>query len=223
MPESLSRASDSVLGLEVWLGPMEGARHLETVPAGRDTVVRVGRRRSDEKRGLENQFVLSEGDGISSFHAEIRCSGGKIFLKDLKSTNGSFVRNKPVIGEVPIESGEIFLLSTTPIRADLTAEPRTQISIPERSIEELTGSSPVSRVLDRAATVARGRGESFVDTRHLAEAILRESDTAVEKAFSKAKTSRDEAIAGIWKGGLYRGAVAWLARFLATPVAPHEI
>jgi hypothetical protein len=222
MPENLSRASDSVLCLEVWLGPMEGARHLEPVPAARDTIVRVGRRRSDEKRGLENQFVLSEGEGISSFHAELRCSGGKIFLKDLKSTNGSFVRNKPVIGEVPIESGEIFLLSTTPIRADLAAEPRTQISIPERSIEELTGSPPLSRVLDKAAGAARGRGETFVDTRHLAEAILRGADPAVEKAFSRAKVSREDAIAAIWRGGLYRGATAWLTRFLATPVAPHE-
>jgi hypothetical protein len=222
MPENLSRASDSVLCLEVWLGPMEGARHLEPVPAARETVVHIGRRRADEKRGLENQFVLSEGEGISSFHAEIRCSGSKLFLQDLKSLNGSFVRNKAVIGEVPIESGEIFLLSTTPIRVELSAEPRTQVSVPERSIEELTGSSPLARALGRASEIARKRGESFVDTRHLAETLLREPDAAVEKAFSKAKLSREDALSGLWKGGLFRGANSWLFRFLASPGASRN-
>ncbi len=220
MAENVARVSDSVLSLEVWLGPMEGLRHLETASASGDTIVRVGRRRADEKRGLENQFVLSEGEGISSFHAELRCSTGKLFLKDLKSTNGSFVRNKPVIGEVPIESGEIFLLSTTPVRVELANEPRTQVSVPERSVEELTaGSSPLARVLARAIEAAGRRGDGFVDSRHLAEALLREPDPAVEKAFSRAKLSREEALGAIWRGALFRGSTAWLARFLATPVA----
>lgn len=219
MAEGPARATDSVLSLEVWLGPMEGMRHLESASSARETLVRMGRRRADEKRGLENQFVLSEGEGISSFHAELRCAGGKLFLKDLKSTNGSFVRNKPVIGEVPLEPGEIFLLSTTPVRVELSAEPRTQITVPERSIEELTGSSPVARLLAKASESARKRGESFVDTRHLADAVLRDSDPAVDKAFARGKLSREDAAAALWKGSLFRGATAWLSRFLSTPMA----
>ncbi len=76
MADRLVRASDPILSLEVWLGPMEGTRHVEAASASGETIVRVGRRRADEKRGLENQFVLSEGEGISSFHAELKCVDG---------------------------------------------------------------------------------------------------------------------------------------------------
>lgn len=197
---------------------MEGMRHLEPAPSSADTIVRIGRRRADEKRGLENQFVLSEGDGISSFHAELRCSGGKLFLKDLKSTNGTYVRNKPVIGEIAIESGEIFLLSTTPVRVELVAEPRTEASAPERSAEELEADGSLRKILALAREAARRRGEAFVDSRHLADAVLRCGDALVEKGFSRARHTRAETLDGLWKGALFRGSLAWLQRFLSTPV-----
>ncbi len=217
MAERLVRASDPVLSLEIWLGPMEGLRHIEAVPASGEAVVRIGRRRADEKRGLENQFVLSEGEGISSFHAELRYASGKLSLKDLKSTNGTFVRNKPVIGELPLEPGEIFLLSTTPIRVELAAEPRTEIAPAERSVAELE-ESPLSRLISQAREAARRRGEAFVDSRHLAEAVLRSRDGLVEAAFSKAKATREESLAALWQGGLFRGPLSWLQRFLSTPL-----
>lgn len=217
MAERSARASDPALTLEVWLGPMEGTRHTGPVPSSGDAIVRVGRRRADEKRGLENQFVLSEGEGISSFHAELRGSGGKLFLKDLKSTNGTFVRNKPVIGEVPIESGEIFLLSTTPVRAELVTDPRTEVSAPELSIQEVA-SSPLRKMLERAREAARRRGEGFVDSRHVADAVLRSGDALVEKGFARAKRTPEEALAALWQGGLFRGPTAWLQRFLSAPV-----
>jgi pSer/pThr/pTyr-binding forkhead associated (FHA) protein len=215
MAERLVRASDPVLSLEIWLGPMEGLRHIEAVPAAGEAVVRIGRRRADEKRGLENQFVLSAGEGVSSFHAELRYAAGKLSLKDLKSLNGTFVRNKAVIGEVPIESGEIFLLSTTPVRVELVAEPRTEIAPSERSVAELE-QSPVARLIGAAREAARRRSEAFVDSRHLAEALLRSSDPLVEAAFSKAKQTREETLDALWQGGLFRGPLSWLQRFLST-------
>jgi len=218
MADRPARASDPVLSLEVWLGPLEGMRHIEPAPASADTIVRMGRRRADEKRGLENQFVLAESEGVSSFHAELRSSGGKLFLKDLKSTNGTFVRNKPVIGEVPIESGEVFLLSTTPVKAELVAEPRTEVSVPDRSSEELQEALPLRKLLSQAREAASRRGESFVDSRHLADAALRSADAQIERSFARAKLSREEARSALWKGALFRGPLAWLQRFLATPV-----
>ncbi|MGH9369729.1 MAG: FHA domain-containing protein [Thermoanaerobaculia bacterium] len=222
MADRLVRASDPVLILEIWLGPMEGLRHIQPAPSSGDVVVRVGRRRADERRGLENQFVLSEGEGISSFHAELRCSDGKLFLKDLKSTNGTFVRNKPVIAEVPLEPGEVFLLSTTPMRAELAAEPKTEFAPPERSAEELA-ESPLRKVLANARGVARRRGEAFVDSRHLADAVLRSGDAFVEKSFVRAKLSREETLAGLWRGGLFPGPLAWLQRFLSAPAEPRDV
>jgi hypothetical protein len=200
---------------------MEGMRHIEPVPSSGDALVRVGRRRADEKRGLENQFVLAEGEGISSFHAEMRCSGGKLFLKDLKSTNGTFVRNKPVIGEVPVDSGEVFLLSTTPVRAELVAEPRTEISGPESSAHD-DAASPLRRMVELAREAARRRGEGFVDSRHLADAVLRSGDALVDKGFARARQTREEAAAALWQGGLFRGPAAWLQRFLSTPVESRK-
>ncbi|HTO88036.1 MAG TPA: FHA domain-containing protein [Thermoanaerobaculia bacterium] len=223
MPERLARSSDPALCLEVWLGPIEGMRHVEPVPASKDAVVRIGRRRADEKRGLENQFVLAEGEGVSSFHAELRCSGGKLFLKDLKSTNGTFARNKPVTGEIPIESGEIFLLSTTPVRAELVVDPRTEVSATESPAEDPAVSSTLKKMLSLAREAARRRGEAFVDSRHLAEAVLRSGDAIVEKGFARAKLSREEALADLWRGGLFHGGTAWLQRFLSAPVQARTI
>ena len=44
---------------------------------------------------------------ISSRHAMIRLSGDKIYIKDLGSSNETFVDNKPISEEVQITSGMV--------------------------------------------------------------------------------------------------------------------
>ncbi|MDB5038550.1 MAG: hypothetical protein JWQ35_2078 [Bacteriovoracaceae bacterium] len=50
-------------------------------------ITTIGRKQAD---------IILEDSKISSTHAEIRREGPKFFLKDLKSTNGTFLNRKPV-------------------------------------------------------------------------------------------------------------------------------
>jgi predicted component of type VI protein secretion system len=61
------------------------------------------------------QFVIGRDPGcnlrpasamISKRHCAVLVKEGKVFLRDFGSTNGSFVNDKPVQGEVPLNNGD---------------------------------------------------------------------------------------------------------------------
>ena len=206
------RASSPYLCLDVWLGPMEGARFCAAAADGQ--IFRVGRRRADEKRGTKNDFVLAEGEGISGFHAEVRCERRRIFLKDLDSTNGTFARGHRVSGEIEVENEEIFLLSTTALRAFFSDAGGLPVA---PSKEDLASSAPFSGLLSAATGVAVRRGEGFVDTRHLADSLLESKDEAVVAALRAAGHSSESLIRELWEGALFGGSLEWLTPFLTIP------
>ncbi len=191
---------------------MEGESFSIPTPGG-SALIRVGRRRADEKRGLKNDLVLAEGDGVSGFHAEVRLSGGKIRVKDLNSTNGTFVANKRVSGEVEVAPGEIFMLSTTPLQAFLEEIPAP----PVPSDQEIAGAPAFGKMLAAVFGSARRQRDGFADTRHLLDAIARSKNAAVAKAFGAAGTSAERVLDALWGGGLFSGEHEWLRRFLAAP------
>lgn len=195
---------------------MEGLRHTTEV-SGSSAVVRVGRRRVDEKKGLRNDFVLAEGEGISGFHAEIRSEDGVLFLKDLKSTNGTFWNNRPVTGETQIGSGDIVLFSVTPVRAELTEDPRAETA-PETENAEALGAGPAKKLLESAWAAAGRRGESYLDSRHLCEGLFSLGDPHIEKGFREANWTAAKALAELWGDGLFSGPNEWLRRFLKAPL-----
>jgi hypothetical protein len=208
-----SRGTAKALALEVWLGPMEG-ESFSAAAEGGSALIRVGRRRADEKRGLKNDLVLAEGDGVSGFHAELRLSGGTIRLKDLNSTNGTFVVTKRVSGEVEVEPGEIFMLSTTALQAFLEELP----SPPVPSDAEIAAVPAFAKILAGVLGSARRHRDAFVDTRHLLDALARSKNAAVVKALESAGTSPEAALDALWDGGLFSGEREWMRRFLAAPV-----
>ena len=183
--------------------------------AGGSAAIRVGRRRADEKRGLKNDLVLAEGDGVSGFHAEVLLSGGAIHVKDLNSTNGTFIGNKRVSGELEVAPGEIFMLSTTPLQAFL----EELASPPVPSAEDLVSAPAMQKMLAAARGSARRHRDGFADSRHLLDALARSRSPAVAKAFAAAGSSPEEALDALWSGGLFTGDHDWLKRFLAPPSA----
>lgn len=207
------RASAPYLCLDVWLGPMEGSRFCAAAADGQ--IFRVGRRRLDEKRGTKNDFVLAEGEGISGFHAEVRCERGRILLKDLDSTNGTFARGHRVSGEIEVENDEIFLLSTTALRAFFSDAGGLPVATPSK--EDLASSASFSGLLSAAMAVAVRRGEGFVDTRHLADSLLESKNEAVVAALRAAGHSSESLIRELWEGALFGGSLEWLKPFLTIP------
>jgi len=76
----------------------------------------------DEKaivgRGSECEARILD-QGLSRKHGAFYRKGGDLFFRDLGSTNGSFVEQNPVRGEVRIEDGTRLQLGRTLIRAHL--------------------------------------------------------------------------------------------------------
>jgi pSer/pThr/pTyr-binding forkhead associated (FHA) protein len=69
--------------------------------------------------GRERGDILFPRDGfVSGSHAVLSDRGGRAFLKDLGSSNGTFVRLKQ---EVPLRSGDLFLLGRNLLRIHLNA------------------------------------------------------------------------------------------------------
>ena len=57
------------------------------------------------------------GDGtISSRHCEMLVQSGRLFLKDLGSTNGTLVNGVPIQGLYPVDDGDRILLGKTELR-----------------------------------------------------------------------------------------------------------
>jgi len=65
----------------------------------------------------DNSFSVPEGS-ISSHHCEINLKGGKVYVKDLGSTNGTFVNEKQVKGEALLPGGKILRLGQIEIRLE---------------------------------------------------------------------------------------------------------
>jgi pSer/pThr/pTyr-binding forkhead associated (FHA) protein len=59
-------------------------------------------------RALDNDVVL-EDTRVSRYHAELRTRTGRFHLRDLRSTNGTFLNGRPVV-EAPLRAGDIISL-----------------------------------------------------------------------------------------------------------------
>src|SRR5579885_808762 len=99
--EDFSAGSDKCAYLVFLSGPMMGQMH----PLSAGTFV-VG-------RATDNQIPISD-PGISRKHGQLDFAGGKTFVRDLGSTNGTFV-NGMRVKEKELRDGDKIQLSTTTI------------------------------------------------------------------------------------------------------------
>lgn len=71
----------------------------------------------------ENSFQIAEAS-VSSHHAEIHLRGSAVVVKDLGSTNGTFINNERVT-ETVLKPGQILRLGQVEIRLETGAPPTT--------------------------------------------------------------------------------------------------
>jgi hypothetical protein len=203
--------------VEVWLGPMEGLRYV--TPAGNAPVtIHIGRVSVDKKTNTRNEFVLSYGHGVSSTHAELRLERGRLFLKDAGSTNGTSVQSGQVTGEAEIRSGDVFLVSSTPVRVRLVDAPLPEMPFPRVLRGEAWPDPAVQSIVRGAREAAVQRGELFTDTRHLCDAILRSRSASIQRILRDASWSREQALAELWEGRLFAGPYTWLNDLFLQPI-----
>lgn len=67
----------------------------------------------------DNQFVLPE-PSVSSHHCEVLVRGGEVVVRDLNSTNGTFINNEPIT-EAPLKPGQILRLGKVELRLEAAA------------------------------------------------------------------------------------------------------
>ncbi len=65
----------------------------------------------------DNAFPIAEGS-ISSHHCEVLLRGNEIVVKDLNSTNGTFVNGQQITGEGILKSGQILRLGQIEMRLE---------------------------------------------------------------------------------------------------------
>lgn len=82
-------------------------------------------------RNPTNDVVIHEAS-VSSFHAELTVDENGVMVRDLQSTNGTFIDDEPIT-EKEIRSGQVVQFGTVALRL-LTEEIR--ISIPKLPVEE---------------------------------------------------------------------------------------
>lgn len=84
----------------------------------------------------DNEVQLEEGS-VSSRHAEIVLQGDGAVLRDLNSTNGTFLNSEQVTGEVNIKRGdEIHFGNVRAVFEEPPAVPPAEIPAPEATTEE---------------------------------------------------------------------------------------
>jgi pSer/pThr/pTyr-binding forkhead associated (FHA) protein len=87
-------------------------------------------------RNPTNDFRVHDAT-VSSFHCEIVLSEDSVLVRDLGSTNGTFIDGKRV-EEDSLRAGQILRLGSAELRLEKRTEPETaRITIPKASVEQL--------------------------------------------------------------------------------------
>lgn len=82
----------------------------------------------------DNTFAIPEGS-VSSHHCEILQRGGDIIVRDLNSTNGTFIMGNQVTGEAPLKPGQILRLGQIEMRLeDASAKPAPAKKLPQQTM-----------------------------------------------------------------------------------------
>ena len=68
-------------------------------------------------RVSDNAFEIPEAS-VSSHHAEILLRGAEVIVRDLNSTNGTFIAGERITGEAVLRPGQILRLGTVDMRLE---------------------------------------------------------------------------------------------------------
>ncbi len=215
------------LSAEVWLGPAEGT-HFVTDGRSREQLIRIARLSSSRKDRTPNHLVLSVCGPVSGdIHAKLRLTGGRVFLSDMESANGTFAHGQKVEPGIEFElgDGDIFLASLTPIQVTILPERPPERDAPRLPVpvEEFSDLS-VAELLQSARECASRRGERYIDSRHLAEAILRSGSASVLASLKVVGVSAESLAQEVWYTRFFLGDTDWLSEVLTKPVGiPGDI
>jgi pSer/pThr/pTyr-binding forkhead associated (FHA) protein len=78
----------------------------------------------------DNTFSIPEGS-VSSHHCEVLLRGSDIVIRDLQSTNGTFINGQQVTGEAVLKPGQILRLGQIELRLE-DGEAAAKVAAPKK-------------------------------------------------------------------------------------------
>jgi DNA-binding NtrC family response regulator len=183
-------------GLELAVGSLRV--RVETGPLA-GSLVDVAHERVRLGSAEDNDVCLSS-QGVSRYHAELEAAGGRVLVRDLESTNGTFVGEVRVT-EAEVPPGARLRLGTVELSVALHTTRRRARVLEEDGYAGLVGATPAMRELYgliRAAAPAPVTvlltGESGTGKEQVARALHEESGRAGPLVVFDAATADPEMI-----------------------------
>jgi pSer/pThr/pTyr-binding forkhead associated (FHA) protein len=141
----------------------------------------------------DNTFQIADAS-VSSHHCEVHLRGSEIFIRDLNSTNGTFI-NDLRITESVLKPGQILKLGQVELKLEAEGAAATSIAAP----------APAKKVVDATMIIPRG-----VSLDQLEQGGRKPFDTT-STVFSKKKNKVNFyfLIGGILVGGLIIGLIIY--------------
>jgi EAL domain-containing protein (putative c-di-GMP-specific phosphodiesterase class I) len=112
----------------------------------RHSPFRIGRRRDLE-------LCLSK-PLVSGLHAEINLRDGNLYVSDLGSKNGTFVNGQAILGELPLEAGDLLQVADIGLRVDFHVEGCDSITSIESCFDQAFALSRFDDMLSERAVVS---------------------------------------------------------------------
>jgi pSer/pThr/pTyr-binding forkhead associated (FHA) protein len=122
----------------------------------------------------DNTFQIADAS-VSSHHCEVHLRGAEIFIRDLNSTNGTFI-NDTRITESALKPGQTLKLGQVELKLESDGAPTPSISAP----------APAKKVVD--ATMVIPRGVSLGDLEKSGRPAGFETSTVFSKKKNRANT-----------------------------------
>ena len=101
----------------------------------------------------DNMFQIAE-TSVSSHHCEVLLRGSDVVIKDLNSTNGTFINDQPVT-ETVLKPGQILRLGTVELKLETGAAASTPASAPANAAPDAPAKAPL-RKAESTMVVPRG-------------------------------------------------------------------
>ena len=102
----------------------------------------------------DNMFQIAE-TSVSSHHCEVLLRGSDVIIKDLNSTNGTFINDQPITAEGILKHGQTLRLGTVELKLDTGAAGSTPASAPANAVSDAPVKTPPK------STIATPRGVSL--------------------------------------------------------------
>jgi pSer/pThr/pTyr-binding forkhead associated (FHA) protein len=105
----------------------------------------------------DNTFQIAE-TSVSSHHCEVLLRGSDVVIKDLNSTNGTFINDQPVTSESVLKPGQTLRLGTVELKLETGGVASAPATAPANAAPDASAKTPPKK---SEATMVIPRGVSL--------------------------------------------------------------